>query len=341
MRRRRNWTGLGWALILRIMPESVHFETVTVLTPLRDDWESADMLMPMICDALKGGPKRIRLVVVDDASEKPMPAGFGASVKGRAEVSVVHLMRNLGHQRALAVGLAFVAEKHESDAVLVMDCDGEDSPEDARRLIDRAQAMGGRSVVFAERTQRSENWLFRAGYFCYRVLHEALTGRAIRFGNFSVVPKRQLRRIASVSEMWNHYAAAVVKSGIPISMVSSTRARRLTGESKMNFVGLVIHGLSAISVQGETIGVKLLLASGASLFLLLLLGISVLGVRLFTEMAIPGWATTAGGLLVVIFIQMAALSLQFAFLVLQSRAGASFIPSRDYEHFIEDIEHVV
>jgi glycosyltransferase involved in cell wall biosynthesis len=299
------------------------------------------MLLPMVSDALKGTAVKIHFVLINDASEKPMPKDFAQSLAGRADVSVVHLMRNLGHQRALAIGLAYVNEKHDCDAVLVMDCDGEDSPEDARKLVDRAQSMGGRSVVFAERTQRSENFLFRVGYFCYRVLHEALTGRAIRFGNFSVIPRKQLRRIASVSETWNHYAAAVVKSGIPISTISTNRSKRLTGESKMNFVGLVIHGLSAISVQGETIGVKLLIASGVSLFLLLLLGIAVIGVKLFTAMAIPGWATTAGGLLVVVFIQMAALSLQFAFLVLQSRAGASFIPSRDYDHFIEDIERVV
>jgi hypothetical protein len=323
------------------MSEPLRFENITVLTPLRDDWESADMLLPMVSDALKGTAVKIHFVLINDASEKPMPKDFAQSLAGRADVSVVHLMRNLGHQRALAIGLAYVNEKHDCDAVLVMDCDGEDSPEDARKLVDRAQSMGGRSVVFAERTQRSENFLFRVGYFCYRVLHEALTGRAIRFGNFSVIPRKQLRRIASVSETWNHYAAAVVKSGIPISTISTNRSKRLTGESKMNFVGLVIHGLSAISVQGETIGVKLLIASGVSLFLLLLLGIAVIGVKLFTAMAIPGWATTAGGLLVVVFIQMAALSLQFAFLVLQSRAGASFIPSRDYDHFIEDIERVV
>ena len=338
----RYWTAAGRSLTLGAMPEIVRFKTVTVLTPLRDDWESADMLLPMLCDALKGGPEKVRVVFMDDASEDPMPRDFGVSVKDRAEVSVVHLIRNLGHQRALAVGLAYLAEKHEdSDAVIVMDCDGEDAPADARRLLERAEAMGGRSVVFAERTQRSENWLFRMGYFCYRILHEVLTGRAIRFGNFSAVPRRQLLRIASVSETWNHYAAAVVKSGIPVSTVPTTRAKRLTGESKMNLVGLVVHGLSAISVHGETIGVKLLLACAGSLFMLLLLGISVLGVKLFTDMAIPGWATTAGGLLLVIFIQMAALSLQFAFLVLQSRAGASFIPSRDYGHFIEEIERVV
>ena len=46
-------------------------------------------------------------------------------------IEVVTLACNLGHQRAIAVGLVEVYCRKRFDAVLVMDSDGEDAPADA------------------------------------------------------------------------------------------------------------------------------------------------------------------------------------------------------------------
>ncbi len=318
-------------------------EKIAVLIPLCDDWEAVELLLADLRSSLGEWSVGVRVFLIDDASTLPRPEGFARSIlRPGFAVTVITLKRNLGHQRALAIGIAHVAASEDSyDAVVVMDSDGEDAPGDVPRLLTRLREGEGKAIVFAERTQRSENLVFRGGYFFYRHLHRLLTGHAIRFGNFSAIPGPLLGRIASISEIWNHYAAAVVKARLPVELVKTARARRLTGESKMNFTGLVVHGLSAISVYGETIGVKLLLGSVASLALLVTAGLTVLFLRAFTDLAIPGWASTAVGLLAVIFIQIAALSLQFAFLVLQSRAGASFIPSRDHGYFIESLEALV
>ena len=42
------------------------------------------------------------------------------------------------------------------------------------------------------------------------------------------------------SDLWNHYAAAVVKMKLPYATVPIGRSRRFIGESKMGFVGLVV-----------------------------------------------------------------------------------------------------
>ena len=47
-----------------------------------------------------------------------MPKEFAQSLAGRADVAVVHLMRNLGHQRALAIGLAYISDKIDSDGLI-------------------------------------------------------------------------------------------------------------------------------------------------------------------------------------------------------------------------------
>jgi hypothetical protein len=195
-------------------------------------------------------------------------------------------------------------------------------------------------IVFAARTRRSESLAFKAFYHLYRLLHYLLTGVPVRVGNFSVVPASALRRLVAVSELWNHYAAAVHKARFPIALIPTQRSRRLEGPSRMNLVALVVHGLSAMAVFGDRIGVRLLIvvcvAMGTAAGALIL----VIGIRLFTTLAIPGWATYATGLLIVMLIQMLLIVLVFAFVILAARDTASIIPSRDYVYIAGAIQRV-
>ncbi len=315
---------------------------VVVLVPVYNDWRAAQLLLRRIAEELVPLGVMPEVVFIDDASVEKVPAVWEPPVEAvPVRVEVLHLRRNLGHQRALAVGMAHAADERQADAVVLMDGDGEDAPEAIPRLLKAMLAEGGRKVIFAERQQRAERWFFRVCYWCYRQLHRLLTGERIRFGNFSVIPWPVLKRVVSVSEIWNHYAAALVRARVPFALVPTDRARRLTGESKMSFIGLVIHGLSAISVFGEVIGVKLLIGSVLSFGMLALGLVGLVVYRMIQDQAVLSWALLLGALLVAGFIQIVALCLQFAFLVLQARSNASFLPSRDYIYYVEGCERLL
>jgi hypothetical protein len=64
---------------------------------------------------------------------------------------------------------------------------------------------------------------------------------------------------------------------------------------------------------------------------------AVVTVRFTTDWAIPGWATSAGGLLLVLFMQLLTLIAVFSFITLQNRQTATVIPIRDYAVFIDSI----
>ena len=216
-----------------------------------------------------------------------------------------------------------------------MDGDGEDAPGDVPRLLARMEETGNRSVIFAARQRRSETFVFRIFYWLFRTMHRALTGIPVRVGNFSVIPALLVGRLVVVSELWNHYAAAVFKARLPRESVPTVRGHRLMGESRMNFVALVSHGLSALSVHAEVIGVRLLVVSVIVAAGVVGLIAAVVALRLSTSMAIPGWATNAGGLLVLFLFETVAAAVFFIFLVLHSRSQPLFIPIRDYAFFIE------
>jgi hypothetical protein len=139
-----------------------------------------------------------------------------------------------------------------------------------------------------------------------------------------------------MSELWNHYAAAVFRSKLPFTMIPIPRGTRIAGTSRMNFVALVSHGLSAISVFGDIVGVRLLIGALAGSLLAGLGMVSVVMIRLFTDLAIPGWATYATGTLAIIAIQMITIGTSFTFFVLSNRTNLGFIPLRDYSLFVEE-----
>jgi len=252
----------------------------------------------------------------------------------------LRLRRNLGHQRALAIGLAYVEDKIPCQAVILMDSDGEDDPHDVPTLLKKYREELEQKIIFAERTKRSESWIFQLFYSLFKLLHYLLTSRQVRVGNFSVIPAVRLASLVVVSEIWNHYAAAVYKSRQPLALVPTQRGQRLEEKSKMNFTNLVIHGLSAISVYGDTIGVRLLVAT--SLFIgLALAGLVCVGaVRLLTDLAIPDWATFTAGTLLVILFQAIMFSFIFSFIILGDRQGSTFLPLRDYRYFVGSVKTV-
>jgi hypothetical protein len=312
-------------------------DDIVVMIPLYNDWASLRLLLADLDGVLAADGRRARVVVVDDGSTvDPEPGGWGP-YRALRPVEVVHLRRNLGHQRAIAVGLPYIEAHVPCRAVVVMDSDGEDAPSDVPKLLARYEAECGRKIVFAERARRSESPMFIAFYTLYKALHVMLTGLGVRVGNFSVIPRRRLESLVVVSELWSHYAAAVFKSRQPYCAVPTHRARRLAGKPQMNFVRLVVHGLSALSVFSDIIGVRLLVAT-MILTLLSLLGIgATVLVRLFTTLAIPGWATTLIGILLIVLLQAIMFSILFSFLILGARQATTFLPRRDYAPFVGEV----
>ncbi len=311
---------------------------LVVLIPLRDDWVSAAELIRRIDKAISPGACIVEIFLVDDGSVQTYNRDdFKSHFSTVRLVRILRLRRNVGHQRAIAIGLAHIQQTTSCDAVLVMDADGEDTPEGMQQLLRAYSDIRGTKAIFAERSRRSESLVFRFFYHLYRVLHLGLTGISVRVGNFSVLPSKYLDTLVAMSELWNHYAAAVFRSKLPYTMIPIPRGTRIAGASKMNFTALVSHGLSAISVFGDIVGVRLLIVSLAG-SLLAGFGIFLVAIiRLFSNRAVPGWATYATGILAIITIQLISIAASFTFFMLSNRTNLGFLPLRDYSLFVEEV----
>lgn len=308
---------------------------ILILIPVFNDWDALEMLMLILDEALFYQKNKAKVIIINDASIiSPHESFMCLELKAISEVNILELRRNIGHQRAIAIGLAYIEENVAFQAVVVMDGDGEDNPEDVLRLITRCQEYDYRKLVFAQRTRRSESWKFRFFYLIYKGLYKLLTGQDVRVGNFSIIPHQIVSRLVVVSEIWNHYAAGVLKAKVPYTEIPCRRSLRLAGHPQMNFVSLVSHGLSAISVYGDVVGVRLLVASFFLIILTIIAILSVLAIRAITTLAIPGWTSYLVTLFVVIIMQLVLVSMFFIFTILSGRNNSSFIPKRDYHYFV-------
>ncbi|NUQ61353.1 MAG: glycosyltransferase [Pirellulales bacterium] len=308
---------------------------VVICIPVFNDWQATGQLIDRLDEVAASLPDPILVVLVDDGSTSRPSEIVAREPRALEGVCLLTLRRNVGHQRAIALGLAFICERIACREVLVMDGDGEDPPEAVPKLLRQSRQCSSPAIVFAKRGKRNEPYWFRMGYQAYRLVHYVLTGRTVDVGNFSVIPFPLLRRLMSVSELWNHYAAAVFHARLPVETVPVDRGQRLGGQSHMNLVSLVVHGLSAISVFGDTVGVRILVVLGL-LMLLLTGGLgAVVYIRIFTAAAIPGWATTAAGILAVLLMNLFSLAMMFVLFVTQSRSHAQFLPVRDWQYFVD------
>jgi hypothetical protein len=304
--------------------------------PVRDDWASANELIRRLDRVIDPQLCSLSILMVDDGSTRALPGlEFETRLSAVSQICKLRLRRTLGHQRAIGMGLVHVDKFFVCDAVVVMDADGEDTPEGTLQLI-QAFSENRTCAIFAERSRRTESLSFRLFYHVYKVVHKILTGISVRVGNFSILPAGYLGTLVVMSELWNHYAASVFRSGMPFTTIPIARGYRITGASKMNFVSLAAHGISAISVFGDVVGVRLLVGSMAGA-LLAVLGVSLMLARSVARaQPIQARDLYLIGTLAIVLVQFITMSIGFTFTVLSNRINLGFVPLRDYELFVAD-----
>jgi glycosyltransferase involved in cell wall biosynthesis len=304
-----------------------------VVMPVYEDVEASSRLFHELA---RSQGKQTYVVAVDDGSVR-QPLDVAAISAAGLDGVVVKLRRNVGHQRAIAIGLSYVAEHFGDDVtVVVMDSDGEDTPESITELV-AGLSSPDVDVVVGARKSRVESLKFKTFYVVYKTLFSLLSGRKISFGNFMAAKMPAVRRLASMQELWTHIAACVLGSKLRVQTCALDRGPRYAGSSKMNFVGLALHGFRALMVFAEDVLVRVGIACT------FVAGLSVAGgvVAMLLKalgFATPGWFSLAFGILLLVFLQTAALTLIILMLSGMIRSGG-VLGIGSYRDFVYEVSH--
>jgi glycosyltransferase involved in cell wall biosynthesis len=305
-----------------------HSIPIAIVTPVYNDWVSCARLVSEL-DAVVGemDGTTIDILIVDDGSSEGAQTELidADGCHNINRISVIQLASNMGHQRAIAAGLFAAVEAGHYESIVIMDSDGEDQPRDVIELVEQQRRSPG-SVIVAKRAKRSEGLTFRASYFLYKGVYRLLTGTEISFGNFSILSRDAANRLLHMPELWNNYPSALLRSRLLYNEIETERGERYAGTSKMNFSNLVIHGLNAISVNSEIVFIRVMFICVAIGLVGILGTLAVIGLRFFTDLAIPGWASNVMGNIAVIFTQMLFFFFVSMFLLLHSRSNPALTP---------------
>lgn len=302
-----------------------------IVTPVYEDAEASDRLFREIHSEFG---KSVFIVAVDDGSVK-QPLKIESLSNSGIEGVVLKLRRNVGHQRAIAVGLGYVSEHMQNQQrVVVMDSDGEDLPASITDLLEQLESSQI-DVVVAKRKSRVETFRFKIFYAVYKRFFGLMTGRSISFGNFMALKSSAVKRLVAMQELSIHVAGAVLASKLRTKACALDRGPRYAGKSKMNFVGLVLHGFKALMVFAEDVLVRVGIAS-AAVAILAIAGATAASVLKLIGFSTPGWFSIALGILVLMFMQTGTLALMTLMLTGVVRGG-TVTTAIAYHDFIDEI----
>ncbi len=168
------------------------------------------------------------IICVDDGSRDRTWALLKAQNAKDPRWRSLSFARNFGHQIAVSAGLHFAA----GDAVVIIDADLQDPPEEIARLL--AKWQEGFDVVYAVRQQRKEGWLKRICYWAFYRLMARLVAFDIPLdsGDFCLMSRRVVAAINAMPERNRFVRGLRAWSGFRQTGLPYARAARAAGEPK-------------------------------------------------------------------------------------------------------------
>ena len=219
---------------------------IKILIPVYNDWKSVSKLIDEINNLSIDQEFLISIMIVNDASSHDRQ-DEEKNLENIQSIKILNMKKNQGHARCIATGLKYIFEKEDFDYVIPMDGDGEDRPEEIKEFLNQIKNSNNKPIV-GERIKRSENLIFKICYQIHKLITLTFTGKSIKFGNFTCLPKITVEKMVNEKATWNSFSGSLSKIEKDFLSISSARGIRYFGPSKMSFFNLLKHSLSIISV---------------------------------------------------------------------------------------------
>ena len=227
---------------------------IKILVPVYNDWQSLSQLMREINNLIITPDFQISIIIVNDASNHDRK-DENNDLKNINSIKILNMKKNQGHARCIATGLKYIYEKEDFDYIIQMDGDGEDRPAEIKEFLKQINNSNNKAIV-GERIKRSENLLFKICYQIHKLITLTFTGKSIKFGNFTCLPKSIVEKMVNEKATWNSFSGSLKKIENDIISVPSVRGIRYFGPSKMKFKDLIKHSLSIVSVFRKTVLIR-------------------------------------------------------------------------------------
>ena len=225
-----------------------------ILIPVYNDWQSVSELLDNIDHNISGVDHEISVIIVNDASNHDRKEE-DKTFDNINSIKILNMRMNQGHARCIATGLKYIYQKEDFDYIIPMDGDGEDRPEEIKDFINQIQNSNSKPIV-GKRVKRSEGLFFKICYEFHKLITLTFTGKSIKFGNYTCLPKTTVEKMINEKATWNSFSGSLSKLEKDLFEIPSIRGDRYFGPSKMSFANLLKHSISIISVFKKTVLIR-------------------------------------------------------------------------------------
>ena len=237
-----------------------------ILIPLFNDWKSVSKLLDQIDLQISNWEAQVSVIIVNDASTEER-FGLDFSFTKIKSVKILNMKKNRASSRCIAAGLKYICKNEDFYRVVIMDADGEDRPEELNDFFKKTRE-NPKMTITGNRFKRSEGLVFKILYEIHKLLTLIFAGKLIKFGNFSCLPKDHVKQLIQKSYLWNSYSGSIVRVIDNRTFILSSRGLRYVLPSKVNFIGLIFHSLTIISVFRNTVIIRSIIFLLVYLFLI-------------------------------------------------------------------------
>lgn len=228
------------------------------------------------------------LCLVDDGSKDRTWPIIQELANESRQVRGLKLARNRGHQNALLAGL----ENAEGDILVSIDADLQDDITVIRSMV--VEYYNDNEIVYGVRKKRTTDSFFKRftaeGY--YYLLSKMGVNIVFNHADYRLMSRRTIEALRQYEEVNLFLRGIIPTIGFSTIEVYYDRAERFAGESKYPFkkmLALALDGITSFSA----VPLRFIAGLGLVIFVFsMLISAWALGVRLFTDQAIPGWASS-------------------------------------------------
>ncbi|HEY4572231.1 MAG TPA: glycosyltransferase family 2 protein [Kribbella sp.] len=279
---------------------------LSVVVPMYDEEEVLPMFFARMRPVLDDLGISYEVLVVDDGSRDNTATLSLEAAEDWAQLRVVRLLRNSGHQAAQSAGF----RRARGEYLVTIDADLQDPPESIAEFLDAVRQQDV-DVVYGVRSDRSsDSWPKRTTARMYYRLMCRLVGKEIPFdaGDFRLVSRRVVDAVNALPEDGRVFRLVIPWLGFPSAEVKYVRAERAAGTTKYNLTKMLRLAFDSVTAFSAA---PLRLATWLGLLGGLLSGVFVIGALVIklTGRSIPGWTSTVLAVSVIGAIQLFCLGL--------------------------------
>ncbi|MES2902181.1 MAG: glycosyltransferase family 2 protein [Pseudomonadota bacterium] len=250
------------------------------------------------------------VVFVDDGSRDATWSLIEHEAAQRSRVSGLKLSRNRGHQNAVLAGMLSA----DADAVITIDADLQDDINAIELMVDKH--LSGHEIVYGVRADRSADTVFKrsTAEIFYRLLAFFGVELVHNHADFRLMSRRAINALRDYHEVNLYLRGIIPLIGFRTCTVDYVRKERFAGESKYPLSKMLKLAMQAVT-SFSTVPLQMITVTGFVVFTgSMLTAAWVLWVALFTDSAVPGWASTVLPMMLLGGIQILSLGVMGAYL---------------------------